>query len=116
MDELQLPWSPPTRQQDGAKTEKRLLKQEGARVHPRSGAGRIKEDGSKGQGNFDPEDVLYEVKDCRKSYTLKATDLRQSFVRAVQQGRTSVWLVYFDDCNFTAKIELVPGGQEAITE
>lgn len=76
-------------------------------IHPNSGAGSIKEDGH-------DEAHLYEVKDCRKQFPLKASELRTSFVRAVRQGKTSVWLVYFDGAGFTARIELVPGGKELL--
>lgn len=107
-DDLGLPWAVKSRQMQGLDTEKRLLKERGAKVHPRSGAGRIKEDGSNGE-------TVYEVKDCRKTYTLKAKDLRASFVNAVRQGKDSTWLIYFDDVNFTAEVRLVPGGKE-VTE
>jgi hypothetical protein len=100
-------WQKPSRQVQGRITERKLLQDIGARVHPNSGAGHIKEDGS-------DEEHLYEVKDCRKSFTLKASDLRQSFVRAVRQQKTSVWMIHFSDAGFTAEVRLIPGGKELL--
>ena len=57
-DDLQLPWRPRTRQEQGHDTEARLLRQHHARPHPRSGAGRIKYDGSRGEGRYDPDDAI----------------------------------------------------------
>lgn len=88
MNDLGLPYTPRTRQQDGAVTEKKVLRARGARQHPRSGAGRIKEDGS-------DSERLYEVKDANRSFTLRGTDLAQSFARGVQQGKDAVWIVQF---------------------
>lgn len=100
-----LPWSAKTRQQEGLKAEAKILKERGARQHPRSGAGSIKEDGS--------DDLnLYEVKNTKKkSFSLKALDLRASFNRACRQGKRSVWLIDFDDENYVAEIRLVPKGK-----
>lgn len=91
----------------GRDTEKRLLEERGARVHPMSGAGSIKEDGS-------DEHLLYEVKDARKTFSLKASELKGTFVRAARQGKMGVWLVYFSDCDVTAEIRLIPGGRELL--
>ena len=85
---LGLPYKPKTRQQDGAATETRILRERGARQHPRSGAGRIKEDGS-------TEDDLIEVKDANLSFSLKGADLLQTFVRATRQGKNGVWVIKF---------------------
>lgn len=87
-EDLGLPYKPKTRQQDGASTEKRLLKERGARQHPRSGAGRIKEDGS-------DEKYLYEVKDANLTFALKSADLMQSWKRAIVQGKDAVWIIKF---------------------
>lgn len=101
-----LPWSAATRQQQGLKAEAKILKDRGARQHPRSGAGSIKEDGS-------DDHNLYEIKNTRKkSFSLKALDLRTSFKRAVQQGKRSVWIIDFDDESFVAEVRLVPKGRK----
>jgi hypothetical protein len=87
----------------------KILEARGARVHPNSGAGSIKDDGS-------DDEYVYEVKDATKSFTLKSKELRATFVRAVRQGKLPMWLVYFGDGDFTAEIRLVPGGKELISE
>jgi hypothetical protein len=94
-------WEIKSRQRQGIDTEKRILKQRGAQRHPRSGAGHIKEDGSDAE-------YLYEIKDARKTFTLKASDLRQSYVRACRQGLTAVWLIEFE-AGFTLECRMVPG-------
>lgn len=95
-------WRSPTRQQQGIATEKKLLKERGAKVHPRSGAGSIKEDGS-------DDEFLYEVKDAMKQFSLRGDSLRTSFVRATRQGKEAVWLVYFTEAGLTAEIKIVNG-------
>lgn len=90
MDDLGLPYKPKTRQEDGADTEKRILRGRGARQHPRSGAGRIKYDGS-------DDDDLIEVKDANKSHTLQASLLNDLFVTATRQGKDAVYIVTFLD-------------------
>lgn len=96
---------PKTRQVQGRVVEKKILEDRGARVHPMSGAGSIKEDGS-------DEHCLYEVKLTRKSFSLKGSDLLKTLVRAVRQGKMGVWLIYFSDHDLTAEIRLVRGGRE----
>lgn len=88
MSDLGLPYKPKTRQEQGRATERTVLRKMGARQHPMSGAGRIKEDGS-------TDESLIEVKDANKSFSLSAADLLQSFKRATQQGKTAVWVIRF---------------------
>ena len=76
-------------------------------IHPNSGAGHIKEDGH-------DDECLYEVKDARKGFRLTAAELKRSFVRAVRQQRTAVWLIYFSDDDFTAEVRIIPGGKELV--
>lgn len=107
-----LPWAGSanrTRQVEGRQTEARILKMRGARVHPNSGAGHIKDDGS-------DEHRLYEVKDARKTHTIKADELRALFVRAVRQNKQGIYLVYFSDCDFTLECRLIPGGKGLVSE
>lgn len=66
------------------------MKRHGARVHPRSGAGSIKGDGSN-------EDTLFEHKLAKRSHTLKGKDLADLYRRAVRQGLDAVYLVEFDN-------------------
>lgn len=96
-----LPYSPHSRQVQGRRTEKQVAKELGARLHPNSGAGRIKEDAS-------DEDYLYEIKDANKVFTLNAADLMTSFVRAVRQGKDSVWFIRFTN-GIDAEIRLTRG-------
>lgn len=97
-DDLGLPYKPHTRQVQGRRTEKKIIKDLGARLHPNSGSGRIKEDGS------DPF-RLYEVKDAGKTITLTAKALLTSWTRAVQQGKSAVWIIKFGN-GMTATIHL----------
>lgn len=53
-----------------------------------SGAGRIKDDGH-------DDDNLYEVKTAELTHSIKATDIKGLWERAVQQGREAVYLIEF---------------------
>lgn len=70
--------------------EKRVLRKYGSRRHPRSGAGKIKHDGS------NSEEVI-EVKIAAQSFRLKGADLDTLFRRSVQQGKDPVMIVQFDN-------------------
>ena len=83
-----IPWKPRTRQQEGDRTEKKIIKQMGGRVHPRSGAGSIKHDGS-------TDDELIEVKDANKTHSILANYLYELFVTAVRQGKQPRYIVKF---------------------
>lgn len=85
------------------------MKKRGARAHPASGAGNIKDDGS-------DEDYVYEIKDTAKaSFRLVANDLRATYLRAIRQGKLAIWLVHFPEEGFTAEIRLVPDTPMGIT-
>ena len=96
---FELPWKVRSRSQQGLQTEEQIVKKRGGRVHPRSGAGSIKDDGS-------TEETVFEVKDAVKTHTIKSTDLNTLFRRAVQQGKDAEYIVYFgaDDLTLTGKI------------
>lgn len=85
---LGLPYSPRTRQEEGRFSEKAQAKRHGVRLHPNSGAGRIKQDAS-------DETRIVEFKDANKSFTLSAVDLLDTFRRAMKQGKDSVWIIKF---------------------
>lgn len=87
-DDLGLPYKPHTRQVQGRRTEKKVIKAMGARLHPNSGSGRIKEDGS-------DEFALYEVKDAGKTHTLSSKALETSWLRATRQSKESIWIIKF---------------------
>jgi hypothetical protein len=100
---LGLPYGVDTPQVTGRKVEKQILRDRGARQHPMSGAGRIKEDGH-------DEDNLYEIKNANRSFALNSEDLRQSWKRAAQQGRDAVWIVQFAN-GITAEMTLTMGAK-----
>lgn len=89
-DDLGLPYGVDTPQVRGRKTEKKIARKEGARLHPNSGAGRIKYDAS-------DEDRLIEIKDANKSHTLQSSLLNDLFVKATRQGKDAVYIVTFMD-------------------
>lgn len=82
-----LPWKPRSRQEQGRKTEAKVVKI-GLRAHPNSGAGSIKYDAS-------DDETLVEVKDANKSYTLNAAYLEDLFKTAARQNKTAVMVVKF---------------------
>lgn len=101
---IDMPWSPRTRQQEGMATEKRLAKKRGLRLHPRSGAGRIKDDASS-------DDKVVEFKDAYKTHALKGDDLDKLLRRATQQGKDAEYVVYFNGFDLTATIKVQRGQQ-----
>lgn len=88
MGDLGLPYGVDTPQVKGRKTEKKIARAEGARLHPNSGAGRIKEDAS-------DDNRLIEIKEAGKTHTLSAKELEVSWRRAVHQNKTSVRILKF---------------------
>lgn len=97
---IEMPWKPQkTRQVEGRDSEKHQAKKHGARLHPNSGAGHIKDDASN-------EDTIFEFKDANKSHTLKATDLEGLFVRAVRQGKQAKYVILFGHVGLEAEITL----------
>ena len=93
--DLGLPYdSVKTQQVKGRIAERWMAKDFGARPHPMSGAGSIKDDASNDTHQF-------EFKNVQKSHTIKGTDLYQLFVRAVRQGKEPVYAVYFEDVDIT---------------
>lgn len=101
-DEIEMPWSVRSRQKEGDRTEQHVVKKRGGRVHPRSGAGSIKDDGSS-------ETEVMEIKDAMISHTLKGKDLFTLFKRAAMQGKDAVYVVYFTAFDLTATIKLTRG-------
>lgn len=89
----------------GRVKEKQMAKDRGARLHPNSGAGRIKDDASN-------EDTQYEFKNVRTSHTLKGADLLALFKRSVRLGKQAEYVVHFEDQNLTATINLTRGRQQ----
>lgn len=92
-------WEPKTPQEKGRQAEPRIIKARGGRPHPRSGAGRIKDDGSS-------ETEVIEVKHVAKSHTLKGESLDALYRRATQQGKDAVYVIEFVDSRITATITI----------
>lgn len=88
--DLGLPWKPRTRQMKGMSSEKEQARKRGARLHPRSGAGSIKWDASS-------DEVLYEMKNAKKSHTLTGAYLRQLALDAAHQGKEARYVVTMED-------------------
>lgn len=99
---VDLPWQPATRQQQGGKTEQQIAKKRGARIHPRSGAGSIKDDAS-----TDHEQI--EIKDANKVYQLKGSELNTLLKRATQRNKDATFIVYFTEADLTATIAVTRG-------
>jgi len=100
-----LPWRARTPQDKGREAEKRLVKQRGGRVHPRSGAGRIKNDGSTREADFEVKHT------ARSSFTLKGEELKKSWVQAVRSGKEQMmWVIEFEKHGIVAEIIVKPKG------
>ena len=95
---LTLPWTADTRQVQGRKSEKKILKKLGIRQHPNSGAGKIKFDGSN-------EDAIVEVKDANKSFTMNAAYLNSIYTTAIKQSKDAVLLIQFPDLTIECLIK-----------
>ena len=91
-----------TRQVNGNLNEVKMAKDRGARAHPMSGAGRIKDDASS-------ETKQYEFKTVAKTHSLKGSDLLALFRRGVRQGKDPEYVIYFEDADITATITLNRG-------
>lgn len=91
-----------TPQVKGRKDEVRMARDRGARVHPNSGAGRIKDDAS-------DEETQYEFKSVRKSHSLSGEALLGLWARAIRRGKNPEYVVYFEAADITATITLQRG-------
>lgn len=94
-----IPWSMPSRQEQGRITERRHIKKVGGRVTPRSGAGSIKADGR-------TDDNVIEMKDARKSYTLKASELDMLRRYAIREGKDGQFIIQFNEPRIRAVIHI----------
>lgn len=87
---------------EGMQTEKQIVKKRGGRIHPRSGAGKIKWDGS-------DVDYLYEVKDANEVHSIKGTYLLSLLRDALRQGKEAVYIVYFKKANISIECHVRRG-------
>lgn len=97
-----LPWKTRSRQKQGRVTEKEIAKKRGARVHPNSGALRIKHDAS-------DDETLYEIKDANKTYTLSGKELLELWKRSAMELKEPVFVVYFTEADLTATMIITKG-------
>ena len=97
-------WKTRTRQEEGRKTEKVIAKKRNARVHPASGALRIKHDAS-------DKETIYEIKDANKTYTIKGKELFALWKRGALELKEPVFVIYFTDSDITATINIKRGKQ-----
>ena len=95
----EIPWSMPTRQDQGRITERRHIAKIGGRVTPNSGAGGIKADGR-------TETEVIEMKDANKTYTLKASDLDTLRRYANKEGKDASFIIQFNDPRVRAVIHI----------
>lgn len=95
------PWKVRSRQEDGRSTERKVANRERIRLHPNSGAGKVKFDGS-------DDDRVVEIKDAVKSYTLNAAYLLDLFRTAARQGKEAHMIVEFPDITATIIITKKP--------
>lgn len=86
----------------GRQTEKQIVPKRGGKVHPNSGAGKIKDDGSSA-------DELFEVKDANKTHTLNALELKKLWQRAVRQGKEAHYIIYFRSIDMTCTLTMRRG-------
>ena len=103
-DSSSLPWKPRTRQEKGRQTEKEIAKNRGAKVHPASGALRIKHDAS-------DSDTLYEIKDANKTYTIKGSEILALYKRANMELKEPLFVVYFTEADLTVTMTIKKGKQ-----
>lgn len=93
----EIPWlkkAQMSQQIRGREDEKRAAKKLGAQLHANSGAGERKED-------FSTQEAVYEYKSVAKSHTLNGAKLSEQLRRAIQEGKDSKYVVYFQDANVT---------------
>lgn len=88
-----------TPQVKGRKDEKKMARERGARLHPMSGAGRIKDDAS-------TDDVIYEFKSVKSTHTLSGKALLDLLLRSIKQGKEAEYVVQFGDARIEATITL----------
>lgn len=103
-EDIPMPWSPRSRSKEGEQTERQIAKKRGMRAHPRSGAGKIKDDASDG-------DTVLEVKDANKTHSINALELLAVWKRAIQQGKQAQYVIYFKSVDITLTGTLTKGKQ-----
>lgn len=85
---LGLPYKPKTPQVKGRDSERKQAKVYGARVHPMSGAGSIKDDASN-------DEAIYEFKQANKTHVITASELDALFIRGCRAEKDAMYVVKF---------------------
>jgi hypothetical protein len=100
---LGLPYDPnQTPQVRGRKAEKAMGQTFGARMHPMSGAGSIKDDASN-------DVAVYEFKNVQKTHTINGSALKGLWRRAIKQDKTPMYVIYFEDDDLTVICSITKG-------
>jgi hypothetical protein len=81
-----------------------MAKDRGARLHPNSGSGRIKDDASS-------DATRYEFKSVDRAHTLHGQALLDLFRRAVREGKEAEYVIFFKKANITATITMQRGNR-----
>lgn len=103
VEPISTPWQPHrSRQMQGMETEKKIAKKKGARLHPRSGAGKIKDDAS-------TDEAVVEIKDANLTHTVKGESLDHLLRRAISQGKDAEYVIYFTAHNLTLTGKITRG-------
>lgn len=82
------PYKKDTPQVKGRKAEKPMAKRYDAKVHPNSGAGRIKNDASNDEDDF-------EFKLANRSHTITSAELHKLYSDAARKGRGAMYVIEF---------------------
>ena len=90
----ELPWKPVEPSVRGRKSERNFAKQNNARLHPNSGAGKIKND-------LSTEEAIIEYKNPTKTHTIKGEELEKLLDNAQRQGKDAHYIVYFEGTDIT---------------
>lgn len=97
-----MPWRTPTRQEVGLQEEAIILKLHGARQHPGSGSGQIKEDGS-------TDEEIIQIKTVNSTVVLKGIDIQQLWLAASRTNKRARLIVFFDSLGLRLEGEVLPG-------
>lgn len=87
---VELPWNPVSPQKKGRRDEAKAAKRSGKRLHPMSGAGRIK-------GDYSDDEYVYEHKSVSKQFTLRLSDVKSLWKSSTKTGKVPVWVIQFPD-------------------
>lgn len=93
---IEMPWRKTTPQVAGRKAEAAAAKRDGAKLHPMSGAGRIK-------GDYSDDSYVYEHKSVGKQFTLKGSDIASLWRTSTRTKKVPIWIIEYPG-GYTATI------------